>query len=442
MSAKFFYNSYAKFSKRGRKIRLSVTPFGLLVVSICIISGFAGLNLTVSFLYRLFTLSLSLLIISYLSRNKDFDNIQIKLFFSKQFPVGERAKYLIKIYNYRKADIHDICIIPVVKEIIPTLDEFVNVKEPNEDKRNIWDRNVYTYRWMWHIIRLFKAEFHAIDVKTVSAGSFYECDSVFEPVKRGKIYITGVFITKKDIFGLFNTSKYFELNENITILPRRYEIDKKTVNSIKSDIDRTKNSLYNILHKHKTGDFIGLRSYVPGDPIRNIHWKSWAKTNRPTVIEKGFGKVNEFNIVLFNLISTENNNSAIKFEDSLSFVYSLLEYFSKNWFTVNFYYFHKNELKSITACNDKGNYPILNEIICRIDYYIVAEIEKITNQLKKKLKKHSNTFIILTEDNENIIRSIKYFDPIIASNTDKETNKNRMIRIPEVNTNVEQITIL
>jgi uncharacterized protein (DUF58 family) len=33
------------------------------------------------------------------------------------------------------------------------------------------------------------------------------------------------------------------------------------------------------------GEFVGLREYRPGDPLRQIHWKSWAHTGRPMVKE-------------------------------------------------------------------------------------------------------------------------------------------------------------
>jgi hypothetical protein len=32
-------------------------------------------------------------------------------------------------------------------------------------------------------------------------------------------------------------------------------------------------------------EFMSMRDYRPGDPLRKIHWKSWAKTDRPIVKE-------------------------------------------------------------------------------------------------------------------------------------------------------------
>ena len=33
-------------------------------------------------------------------------------------------------------------------------------------------------------------------------------------------------------------------------------------------------------------EFVALRDYRPGDPLRKIHWKSWAKTGKPVVREE------------------------------------------------------------------------------------------------------------------------------------------------------------
>jgi uncharacterized protein (DUF58 family) len=32
-------------------------------------------------------------------------------------------------------------------------------------------------------------------------------------------------------------------------------------------------------------EFVSLREYRPGDPLRHIHWRSWAKTDKPVVKE-------------------------------------------------------------------------------------------------------------------------------------------------------------
>ncbi len=38
--------------------------------------------------------------------------------------------------------------------------------------------------------------------------------------------------------------------------------------------------------RSQVGDLVGLRPYVPGDPLRSVHWPTSARTGRPMVIER------------------------------------------------------------------------------------------------------------------------------------------------------------
>jgi uncharacterized protein (DUF58 family) len=66
------------------------------------------------------------------------------------------------------------------------------------------------------------------------------------------------------------------------VLPQRFRIPKFELPGGQS---------YQVAGEAKTnsigdsGEFIGLRDYRPGDPIRQIHWRSWARTGRPIVKE-------------------------------------------------------------------------------------------------------------------------------------------------------------
>ena len=66
------------------------------------------------------------------------------------------------------------------------------------------------------------------------------------------------------------------------VLPRRYPlppIELPGGAAFKITGETNTNAIGN------SGEFVGLRDYRPGDPLRQIHWKSWARTGRPIVKE-------------------------------------------------------------------------------------------------------------------------------------------------------------
>jgi uncharacterized protein (DUF58 family) len=66
------------------------------------------------------------------------------------------------------------------------------------------------------------------------------------------------------------------------VLPKRYRLPQLTMpGSAAFSIggEETSNAI------GSAGEFVGLREYRPGDPLRQIHWKSWAHTGRPMVKE-------------------------------------------------------------------------------------------------------------------------------------------------------------
>jgi uncharacterized protein (DUF58 family) len=62
-------------------------------------------------------------------------------------------------------------------------------------------------------------------------------------------------------------------------------------------------------------EFISLRDYRPGDPLRRIHWKSWAKTGRPVVKEYQ----DEFYVRHGLILDTfQNTEKSERFEEAVS----------------------------------------------------------------------------------------------------------------------------
>lgn len=103
------------------------------------------------------------------------------------------------------------------------------------------------------------------------------------PQRRGVITFDDLKVILPDPFGLFQRCQKVQApSATLTILPRRFalppfELPGASTFKISGEASATSVGT--------TGEFIGLREYRPGDPLRQIHWKSWARTGRPIVKE-------------------------------------------------------------------------------------------------------------------------------------------------------------
>jgi uncharacterized protein (DUF58 family) len=100
------------------------------------------------------------------------------------------------------------------------------------------------------------------------------------PMRRGILRLSALTVSRPDALGLFNALARHEAPQAVLVLPKRYPAPR---------LDLSGNRRYQpggVAMSSRTGDsqeFMALRDYRPGDPLRRIHWKSWAKTGKPVV---------------------------------------------------------------------------------------------------------------------------------------------------------------
>ena len=51
----------------------------------------------------------------------------------------------------------------------------------------------------------------------------------------------------------------------------------------------------------RSGDFEGLRGYVPGDPLRDLHWPTTARTGKPMVVQRSAERADEVMVEVADL---------------------------------------------------------------------------------------------------------------------------------------------
>jgi uncharacterized protein (DUF58 family) len=98
------------------------------------------------------------------------------------------------------------------------------------------------------------------------------------PLKRGKIVFKGVSVTAPDPLGLIRCSRNVPRPESLVVLPARYRLPGIVLSGSRRHHPGGVTLASSV---GESEEFYCLRDYAPGDSIRSIDWKSWAKTGKP-----------------------------------------------------------------------------------------------------------------------------------------------------------------
>jgi uncharacterized protein (DUF58 family) len=102
------------------------------------------------------------------------------------------------------------------------------------------------------------------------------------PLRRGILRFKGVTIARSDPLGLFRSFVKISAPETVLILPKRYPLPPI---ALPGALRYQEGGVALAASVGRSEEFVALREYRHGDPMRHIHWRSWAKVGKPIVKE-------------------------------------------------------------------------------------------------------------------------------------------------------------
>jgi len=102
------------------------------------------------------------------------------------------------------------------------------------------------------------------------------------PLRRGILQLSAVSLARTDPFSLFRTFVKKPLPQSVLILPKRYWLPPVALPGV---MKYQQGGVALASNVGQSDEFVALREYRRGDPIRHIHWRSWAKVGKPIVKE-------------------------------------------------------------------------------------------------------------------------------------------------------------
>lgn len=227
---------------------------------------------------------------------------------------GEIMHYRVHVSNVGNKPIAGACLLEMPADNRPSFLLFSRSKEPGEESRNIFDRTLGYYRWQW--LQRSLTFFTTSPSPTLPRLKPRESTTLtlsLTPKKRGVIILRDPRLCLPDPLGIFQRCRPTDsARDKVIVLPHRYRLPLLELpGSARFQLggESTSNSI------GQSGDFTSVRDYRPGDPIRHIHWKSWAKTGQPIVKEHQDVFFPRYGLILDTFVRPEHANL---FEEAVS----------------------------------------------------------------------------------------------------------------------------
>jgi uncharacterized protein (DUF58 family) len=120
------------------------------------------------------------------------------------------------------------------------------------------------------------------EIPPLAPGDETEVHMELYPLRRGVLRFAGVTIGRPDPLGIFRAVIRVSAPQPVLILPRRYSLPSIALPGAMRYQEGGVTLAANI---GRSEEFVSLRDYRHGDPVRHIHWRSWARIGKPIVKE-------------------------------------------------------------------------------------------------------------------------------------------------------------
>lgn len=291
-----------------------VRPAGFSVAAVCVLVFCIAAGHQRAPIYQMFSLTASILAIgpplALLRRSR----LRGKRDVPRHASVGQPLRYSVTITHQGRHPVARAWLMESAPDPRPHESEFIHMREPGEEERNAFDRSFAWFRWQWLVSRnrLFTGGASDVPIR-LRAGESMRLTMEIIPQRRGIIRMDRLEVKLPDPLSVFQSISRIEAPAStVTVLPRRYRLPRIELpgcTAFQLSGESNTNAIGN------SGEFTGLRDYRSGDPMRQIHWKSWARLGRPIVKELEDTYYPRYGLVL-DTLSTHPHDAG--FEESVS----------------------------------------------------------------------------------------------------------------------------
>jgi uncharacterized protein (DUF58 family) len=253
------------------------TPAGLCVAGGWALAGAVGVDIENTVTYQSFALLFALLIFSVASSFFFRARFSATLSLPRFGTVGQPLHYQVQIKNLTAKPQIGLSLLDDLTDPRPSFDEWLAFKLA--EGRRIRPFRV-SKRRPRSPFRLATSKAAAVPPLPILGEASVSMELL--PCRRGILRFTGVTVACPDLLGIFRAFRRLSAPRTMLILPKRHPLP---LLALPGQLRYQEGGVALASNIGRSEEFVALRDYRHGDPLRHIHWRSWAKTGKPIVKE-------------------------------------------------------------------------------------------------------------------------------------------------------------
>lgn len=311
------YRAYRFVTGVKRRVRRKMSRAGRLFMTFAALAMLFGFNTRLTMIYQLAALSVVLLLVSLPLSWFLSVGVRLRRILPETCTAGEKLTYLLQLEN-RGDKVTDGLIFTEQPDVgYPSYEEFTEAHEEGETERNFVDRRLGYYRWLWLLERKAGARFDSFALPRLVAGARVQLEVSLLPRRRGYIQLEGYTLHRLEPLGLFKKEILFRDGRKLLVLPKVYPVVRAELAGSRK---YHQGGLSSAASCGESGEFLSLREYRAGDPVKHIDWKATARVGSAIVRQYQDEYFSRYGILLDTF--TEQEDAV--FEDAVSVAASIV----------------------------------------------------------------------------------------------------------------------
>lgn len=272
--------NFKRVYRLSRWVQQKFTPSGQFVLLAILASGVLGIDTTSSLSYQIFSLLLAMIWLAMLYARFNYLQFRCVRHLPSIATVGQPFTYSMRVNNEAPTAQSEVLLVEKLGESFPTETELQHYRDETGADENWFDRTMGFLRWARLVRIKTGAEAPNQMLPQIPAGHSVDLQLTMTPLRRGYLSIVGTRVTSPDPTGLVRSHHDSENIDSLLVLPKRYAIPDLQLSGHRN---HHQGGIALSSSVGESNEFFGIREYQPGDPIRRIHWRSWARQNKPMV---------------------------------------------------------------------------------------------------------------------------------------------------------------